>query len=53
MLFFKFSAISIRGFPKMVLKLTFVKVVDPEAMRICLTLLWNLFMESSSTLRKH
>lgn len=32
---------------------TLVKVVDPEAMRICRTLLWNLCIDSSSTRRKH
>lgn len=32
---------------------TFVNVVDPEAIRICRTRLWNLDMDSSSTLRKH
>lgn len=32
---------------------TLVKVVDPEAIRICRTLLWNLCMDSSSTRRKH
>ena len=30
-----------------------VKVVEPDAMRICLILLWNLVMCSISTLRKH
>lgn len=38
-------------FIKMVL--TLVNVVDPEAMRICRILLWNLVRLSSSTLRKH
>lgn len=33
--------------------LTLVKVVEPDAMRICLTLLWNLCIDSSSTRRKH
>lgn len=33
--------------------LTLVKVVDPEAIRICLTRLWNRCMDSSSTLKKH
>ena len=32
---------------------TLVKVVDPDAMRICRTLLWKRCMDSSSTLRKH
>lgn len=32
---------------------TLVKVVDPEAIRICLTRLWNLCMDSSSTRKKH
>ncbi len=32
---------------------TLVNVVDPEAMRICRTRLWNLPIDSSSTLRKH
>lgn len=32
---------------------TLVKVVDPEAIRICRTLLWNLCIDSSSTRRKH
>ena len=31
----------------------FVKVVEPEAIRICRTRLWNLAKLSSSTLRKH
>lgn len=31
----------------------FVNVVDPEAIRICLTLLWNRCRLSSSTLKKH
>jgi len=30
-----------------------VKVVEPEAMRICRTLLWNLCRDSLSTRRKH
>ena len=34
-------------------QLTFVKVVDPEAIRICRTRLWNLCNDSLSTRTKH
>ena len=33
--------------------ITLVKVVEPDAISICLTLLWNLCIEPLSTLRKH
>ena len=33
--------------------ITLVKVVEPEAISICLTLLWKRCCDSSSTLRKH